>query len=130
MRYGMFCFSVYLTVLPLGAAEPAPLPVAAPNTARHAVIEPGSSLGEKARVHRFEKLRAGAIKTAKGWNVQDFASAFFNPSLEAITVSMKMVSDDPKYRFANGQVGTFTKTYQLRPMQALTDSIYIGNPCR
>jgi hypothetical protein len=124
----MFCFSVYLTVLPLGAAEPAPLPVAAPNTARHAVIEPGSSLGEKARVHRFEKLRAGAIKTEKGWNVQDFASSFFNPNREPILVTMKMVCDDPKFLFSNGQVGTFTKAYRIRPMHSQSDNIYLGSP--
>ena len=85
-------------------------------------------MGEKALVHRFERLRAGAVKTEKGWNVQDFASAFFNPSLEGISVSMKMVSDDPKFRFANGQVGVFTKTYPLGPLRACTDNIYIGNP--
>ena len=41
---------------------------------------------------------------------------------------MKMVSDDPKFVFANGQVGTYTKTYKLRPMQGETDNIYIGSP--
>ena len=128
MKYGAFYVLVGLIASSLRAAESASPPAAATSTASHAVIPAGKHLGEKALVHRFERLRAGAIKTEKGWNVQDFASAFFNPSLEAITVSMKMVSDDPKFRFANGQVGTFTKTYQLRPMQGCTDNIYIGNP--
>ena len=39
---------------------------------------------------------------------------------------MKMVSDDSKFVFANGQVGTYTKTYKFRPMQGDTDNIYIG----
>ena len=41
---------------------------------------------------------------------------------------MKMVSDDPNFRFANGQAGTYTKTYKLRPMQGCTDNIYLGSP--
>ena len=128
MKYSISCLLVGLVVLPLGAAEPAPFPVAATSTASHAVIEPGKHLGEKALVHRFEKLRAGAIKTEKGWNVQDFASAFFNPSREAFVVTMKMVCDDPTFVFSNGQVGTFTKTYQMRPMHSRTDNIYLGSP--
>ena len=59
----------------------------------------------------------GRSRPPTGWNVQDFASSFFNPHPEEITVTMKMVSDDPKFLFANGQVGTYTKTYKLRPMQ-------------
>jgi len=128
MKYSIFFLLACLIVLPLGAVEPVPLPVAATSTASHAVIEAGKRLGEKALVHRFEKLRAGAIKTEKGWNIQDFASGFFNPHREAITVTMKMVSDDPRFVFSNGQVGTFTKTYQMRPMHSQTDNIYLGSP--
>ncbi len=128
MKYSIPCLLVGLVVLPLGAAEPAPPPVAATSTASHAVIEPGKHLGEKALVHRFEKLRAGGAKTAKGWNVQDFASGFFNPNREPIIVSMKMVSDDPHFRFTNGQVGTFTKAYKLWPLRGRTDNIYVGSP--
>ncbi len=117
MKYGIPCLLVGLAVLPLGGAEPAPFLVAATGTASHAVIEAGDHLGEKAIVHRFEKLRAGAIKTEKGWNVQDFASGFFNPNREAIIISMTMVSDNPNFRFTNGQVGTFTKAYKLWPMR-------------
>ena len=127
MKYSILCLLVGLIAFPLGAAEPASLPAAATSTASHAVIQAGRHLGEKAVVHRFERLRAGAIKTEKGWNVQDFASSFFNPTLEEITVSMKMVSDNPNFRFANGQTGTYTKTYKLRPMQGCTDNIYIGS---
>ncbi len=128
MKYGILCLLASLMVLPLDAAEPVPLPVAATSTASHAVIAVGKRLGEKALVHRFEKLRAGAIKTEKGWNVQDFASAFFNPNREAITVTMTMVSDDPKFVFSNGKAGTYKKAYGLRPMQSQSDNIYIGSP--
>ena len=123
-----FCVLVGLFASSLGAAEPASPPAAATSTTSHVVIQAGKRREEKALIHRFERLRAGAVKIEKGWNVQDFASALFNPAAEAITVSMKMVSDDPKFRFANGQVGTFTKSYPLRPMQAQTDNIYLGNP--
>jgi hypothetical protein len=122
--------AILLVILPtfVRAAEPASVPAAATDTASHAVLQTGVRLGEKGTVHRFERLRAGAIKTATGWNVQDFASSFFNPNSEEITVTMKMVSDDPKFVFANGQVGTYTKTLKLRPMQGETDNIYIGSP--
>jgi len=128
MHYSILWLLVGLIAFPLAAAEPASLPVAATSTASHAVIQAGRHLGEKAVVHRFERLRAGAIKTASGWNVQDFASSFFNPTLEELTVSMKMVSDNPNFRFANGQTGTYTKTYKVRPMQGCTDNIYVGSP--
>ncbi|MCI0491649.1 MAG: hypothetical protein L0Z07_01785 [Planctomycetes bacterium] len=128
MKLGIFCLSVAFPALSLCAAEPTALPAAATDTASHAVLQAGKKLGGKSTTHRFENLRAGAIQTAKGWNVQDFASSFFNPTSEEITVTMKMVSDDPKFVFANGQAGTFTKTYKLRPMQGETDNIYIGSP--
>ena len=102
-------------------------PAAATDTGSHVVLPVGKSLGEKATMHRYEKLRAGAVKTAQGWKVQDFASSFFNPNPEEITVTMRLVSDDPKFQFANGQAGTYTKIYKLRPMQGDTDNIYIGS---
>jgi len=117
----MGCF-----VLSLSAAESAKPPAAATDTAAHAVLQTGKKLGEKATTHRFEKLRAGAIKTEKGWNVQDFATSLFNPNSEEITVTWKMISDDPNFVFANGQVGTYTKTYQLKPMFGCTDNVYIS----
>lgn len=100
----------------------------ATDTASHAVLEAGRKLGEKNTVHRYQKLRSGATKTGQGWNVQDFASSFFNPNTEEVTVTMKMVSDAPKFVFANGQTGTYTKAYTLRPMQGETDNFYIGSP--
>ncbi len=84
-------------------------------------------LGTKSTIFRFENLRAGAIKTPRGWKVLDFASGFFNPNSVPITITMKMVSDNPKYVFANGQVGTYTKTYKYPPMFGGTDNIYIGS---
>ncbi len=128
MKYRLFCLVTALVALLPQAAEPAAPPAAATDTASHAVVPAGKRLGEKATTHRFERLRAGAVKTERGWNVQDFASSFFNPNSEEITVTMKMVGDDPKFVFANGQVGTYTKTYKLRPMRGETDNIYIGSP--
>src|SRR3990172_1905659 len=128
MKYAFFCLLAFVPALSLPAAEPTTPPAAATDTASHVVLPAGKKLGGKATTHRFEKLRAGAIKTAKGWNVQDFASSFFNPNPLEITVTIKMVSDDPKFVFANGQVGTYTSTYKLRPMQGTTDNIYIGSP--
>ena len=110
------------------AAERVRASAAATDTASHVVLRAGRKLGEKATMHRYEKLRAGAIRTDQGWNVQDFASSFFNPNPVEITVTMKLVSDDPKFLFANGQVGTYTKDYKIRPMQGETDNIYIGSP--
>src|ERR1019366_8131460 len=69
-----------------------------------------SPRGGKSTVFRFEKLRAGAFKTEQGWNAQDFATSFFNPNPLQITVTMTLVSNDPKFIFANGKVGTYTKT--------------------
>jgi len=80
--------------------------------------------GQKARNHRFDKLRAGAIKTDKGWNVQDWAITMFNPNSDPITVTLKMVSDDPKFVYTNKQVGTYTKTYKMEPMQGKSDNVY------
>jgi hypothetical protein len=99
----------------------------ATDTASHAVLEGGRIMGEKATVHRYQKLRSGATKTGQGWNVRDFASSFFNPNPEEVTVTMKMVSDDPEFVFSNGQTGTYTKAYKLRPMQGETDNFYIGS---
>ena len=75
------------------------------------MLKNGVELGDKAETHRYVNLRAGAIKTDQGWSVVDFASSFFNPNSEEITVAMTMISDDPKFLFANGQVGTYTKSY-------------------
>ena len=89
---------------------------------------PGSTVPyavKKDTCFRLEKLRSGAIKTEKGWNVQDFAHSLFNPNSEEITINLKMVSDDPKFVFANGQVGTYTKTYQLKPLFGCTDNVFL-----
>lgn len=81
---------------------------------------------KKSTHFRFDDMRSGAIRTAKGrWNVQDFAYSLFNPSSEEITVNLKMVSDDPRFVFANGQIGTYTKAYHLKPLFGTTDNVYI-----
>jgi len=73
---------------------------------------------EKSTYFRFENMRSGAIKTEKGWNVQDFATWLFNPNSEEITVIWLMTSDDPNFVFANGQVGSYTKIYHLEPLES------------
>ena len=80
MKYRLFCLVTALVVLLPRAAEPATPPAADTDTASHAVLQAGKNTRRESHVHRFEKLRAGAIKTANGWNVQDFASSFFNPN--------------------------------------------------
>jgi hypothetical protein len=81
---------------------------------------------EKSTCFRLDHLRAGAIRTPQGWwNVQDFAHSLFNPNSQEITVSLKMTSDDPKFVFANGQVGTYTKVYQIKPLFGVTDNVYL-----
>jgi hypothetical protein len=79
-------------------------------------------------VFRWENMRAGAIKTEKGWTVQDFAPSFFNPNSVPIIITLTMVSDDPKFVFSNGRIGTYTKTYVFKPLFGATDNIYIGAP--
>jgi hypothetical protein len=83
---------------------------------------------KKDTLFRVANLRSGSIKTEKGWSVQDFAHSFFNPNQDTITISLKMVSDKPDFVFANGQVGTYTKTYKLKPMFGMTDNVFIATP--
>ena len=83
---------------------------------------------KKDTIFRVENLRSGSIKTDKGWNVQDFAHSFFNPNPDTITISLKMVCNDPDFVFANGQIGTYTKTYNLKPMFGITDNVFIAPP--
>ena len=114
------CLIAEIGVLPAQAEEPASCP------AKKCCYTP--QLGEKSTVFRFKNLRSGAVKTEKGWKVQDFASGFFNPNSTQITITMTAISDDPKFVFANGKVGTYTKTYVLKPMFGITDNIYIADP--
>ena len=127
MRHVLCCSLAVLSALSLCAAEPSTPPAAAMDTASHAVLQAEKS-ERKPPLTASRDYVPELIKTANGWNVQDFASSFFNSNSEEITVTMKMVSDDPKFVFANGQVGTYTKTVKLRPMQGETDNIYIGSP--
>ena len=80
---------------------------------------------KKDTIFRVDNLRSGSIKTDKGWSVQDFAHSFFNPNSDTIIISLKMVSDNPDFIFANGQVGTYKKTYKLKPMFGITDNVFI-----
>lgn len=81
---------------------------------------------KKDTLFRVENLRSGSIKTDNGWNVQEFAHSFFNPNSDSLTIRLKMVSDDPEFIFANGQVGIFTKTYTLKPEFGTTDNVFIS----
>jgi len=121
MKYAFFCLLAFVPALSLPAAEPTTPPAAATDTASHVVLPAGKKLGGKATTHRFEKLRAGAIKTAKGWNVQDFASSFFNPNPLEITVTIKMVSDDPKFVFAASDT-TYASALGARVVVAPSES--------
>jgi hypothetical protein len=80
---------------------------------------------KKAIRFREDNLRSGSIKTEKGWSVQDFAHSFFNPNSDSITINLEMVSDDPGFVFSNDQVGTYTKSYHLKPMFGVTDNVFI-----
>lgn len=75
---------------------------------------------------RVANLRAGAIKTEKDWDIQDFAHSLFNPDSGEITINLKMVSNDSDFVFANHQKGTFTKIYKLKPFSGTTDNVYIA----
>jgi hypothetical protein len=81
---------------------------------------------KKDTIFKVGNLRSGSIKTDKGWNVQEFAHSFFNPNPDTITISLKMISDNPAFIFANGQVGIFTKTYTLKPIFGCTDNVFIS----
>lgn len=105
-------------------APAAPPPAPSPPFAER----PAVAIGEKSTVFRFSRLRSGAIKRGREWEVQDFASGFFNPNPAPIVVTMTATSDDPRFVFANGRTGTFAKTYVLAPMSGTTDNIYIGSP--
>jgi len=80
---------------------------------------------KKDTIFRIDNLRSGSIKTNKGWSVQDFAHSFFNPNSDTIIISLKMVCDNPDFVFANGMVGTYKKTYKLKPMFGITDNVFI-----
>ena len=80
---------------------------------------------KKDTIFRVENLHSGSIKTSKGWKVQDFAHSFFNPNPDTIIIRLKMVSDHHDFVFANGQTGTFTKSYKLKPMFGITDNVFI-----
>ena len=81
---------------------------------------------EKSNYYRFEHLRSGASRTSNGWwNVQDFAYTMFNPNSEEVTITLKMISDDPKFVFADGQTGTYTKVFHIKPMFGISENVYI-----
>jgi hypothetical protein len=77
----------------------------------------------KSTLHRYSNLRAGAIKTGDGWNLKDWAISIFNPNAEDITVTWKLISDDPKFAFRNS-VGTWTQTLKIPAMRIRTYNVY------
>jgi hypothetical protein len=86
--------------------------------------------GAKAKVHRYSNLRSGALKTDKGWKAEDFAIAMFNPNPHPITVTWKLISDDPKFVFQDKRVGLWTKTFHLGPMGNQTYNVYAYEPSK
>lgn len=66
----------------------------------------------------FTGLRSGVIKTSAGWNAKDFAVHIMNPNLNEITVTWKLISDDPKFIFRDGSVGTWSKSQRIPPLGA------------
>jgi len=80
---------------------------------------------KKDTIFRVKNLHSGSIKTAEGWKIQDFAHSFFNPNTDTIIIRLKMVCDNHDFVFANGQIGTYTKNYQLKPMFGITDNVFI-----
>jgi hypothetical protein len=80
----------------------------------------------KSTRHRYSNLRAGAVKTSSGWNVKDFAVAMMNPNSQEITVTWRLISDDPKLRFRGGSVGTWTQTFTIPPLMGKTYNVYGG----
>ena len=82
---------------------------------------------QNAKFHRFEKLRAGRIKTERGWNVTDFAMSVFNPSVtNKIKVTWTLIADDPNFIYRDGRKGTWTKECMLEPDHGFTDNVFSG----
>lgn len=129
-KLGIACVALEFLLILLPGSGGLPRSLKAANQLRQA---PGTEaairttyFSKKSTHFRFDHMRSGAIRTANvRWNVQDFAYSLFNPNSEEITVSLKMISDDPKFVFANGQRGTYTKTYHLKPLFGITDNVYI-----
>ena len=92
MKLVFFCLLGFLCTTELCADE-TPRPRGTVDDLYYAVLKNGVELGDKAETHRYVNLRAGAIKTEQGWSVVDFASSFFNPNAEEITVAMTMIGD-------------------------------------
>lgn len=127
MNFHRVLLKSMLIVLLVGAASASPgvSPSTHPASGTEAAVRT-TYYREKSTYYRFDHLRAGALRTARGWwNVQDFAHSLFNPNSAEITVKLKMISDDPKFVFANSQVGTYTKEYHLEALRGATDNVYL-----
>ena len=71
----------------------------------------------KAKFHRYTNLRSGQIKTARGWNVQDWAMQAYNPNAKTIELTWKLIADDPNFVYRDGRKGTWTKLFKLGAMR-------------
>ena len=81
----------------------------------------------KAKFHRYDNLRSGRIKTERGWNTTDFALSLYNPNLKPVTVTWKLIADDPNFVYNNyAGKGTWTKKFTLNPDDGITDNVYCG----
>ena len=85
---------------------------------------PTPSAAAKSTHYIASGLRAGAIKTSNGWNLKDFAASIMNPNSVEITVTWKLISDDSKFAFRDGSLGTWTQTFKIPPMSSGTFNVY------
>jgi len=89
-----------------------------------AVAEDAADLGAKTTHRIYQGMRAGVIRTARGWNAKDFAASLMNPNSTEITVVWKLTSDNPKYTFRDGRVGTWTGRTQIAAVHSTTLNFY------
>jgi hypothetical protein len=89
-----------------------------------AVVENAANLGAKTTHRIYPGMRSGVIRTARGWNAKDFAASLMNPNSTEITVVWKLTSDDPKYTFRDGRVGTWMGRTQIAAMHGTTLNFY------
>jgi hypothetical protein len=75
------------------------------------VADDAADLAAKTRHRVYTGMRSGVIRTTSGWNAKDFAASLMNPNSVEVTLIWKLTSDDPKYVFRDGGVGT---CYRIR----------------
>jgi hypothetical protein len=89
-----------------------------------AYAQDAAELAAKSPHRVYSGMRSGVIRTARGWNAKDFAASLMNPNSTDITLVWKLTSDDPKYTFRDGRVGTWTGRTQIAAMHGATLNFY------